>query len=440
MKWMSAIAATGLATALTAGALASDPPAKIALTGARIIPVVGEEIPNGTIVIEHGIITAIGGADIEIPFDATEFDLTGKVLMPGMIDPHSASGLDVSNENLPVGPFLDVYDAIDPSRLFFEESLRDGVTTIHVIQANNTVIGAVSRVVRPIGLSVDEMTVMPDIALKLSTSPRSGFDRMMQMATLREAFDRHEHYVSRLAERKYEEQLRSQNRTINVGPAEARERGRSLVSLNEYDDQNRNLGRLLRGDLGAWIYAGTGLDVAAAIGLAQDLGILESSVFVLGSESHNAINELRETGRPVVLHPSLYQQRRDRRTGELVRVFIPKLFHDAGIPFALQTNPSASLAERYLTYQAAICVREGLSREVALRSITLSPAEMLGMGDELGSLEVGKRGNVVVMSGDPLDFSSWVEHVFIDGVHAYDRDRDFRLQELLRQMNAGDGE
>jgi len=180
--------ATMLVPAGEAGAAsAAEPPARLALTGARIIPVVGEEIASGTVLIEHGRITAVG-EDVDVPYDAMEIDLAGKVVFPGMIHPHSPDGLDVANETLPVAPFLDVYDAIDPSRSFFENALRDGITTVHVMQGNNTVIGGVSRAVRPIGLSVDEMTVASDVALKMATSPRGGYGRMRQMAELREAF------------------------------------------------------------------------------------------------------------------------------------------------------------------------------------------------------------------------------------------------------------
>ena len=85
---------------------------RIALTGATVITVSGADIENGTVLIENGVITAVG-ADVEIPFDAFEYDLEGKFVMPGMIDPHSAAGMNVQNEPLPVAPFVSVRDAID---------------------------------------------------------------------------------------------------------------------------------------------------------------------------------------------------------------------------------------------------------------------------------------------------------------------------------------
>ncbi|MHC4406571.1 MAG: hypothetical protein ACYTG0_43655 [Planctomycetota bacterium] len=101
---------------LTAADARAAPPAKLALEGARIIPVVGAEIAKGTLLIEHGQITAVG-EKVEIPYDAVAVDVSGKVLFPGMIAPHSSDGLDRANESLPVTPYLDVYDAMDPSSL-----------------------------------------------------------------------------------------------------------------------------------------------------------------------------------------------------------------------------------------------------------------------------------------------------------------------------------
>lgn len=413
-----------------AGLALAAPPARVALTGGRIIPVVGEEIPKGTILMENGKITAIG-ADVKIPYDAVELDVSGKVLFPGMVDPHTARGLDVPNENLPVAPFVDVYDAIDPSSLFFEDALRDGVSTVHVIPGNNCVIGGLSRVLRPIGRTPDEMTVRERLALKLSTSPKAGFDRMLQMESLRETFADLDDYLAERAEQKYEESLKEKKEEIDVGPEEARKRGAKLVRDEDLDDKHRNLVKLRDGRLAAWIYCGAAMDVGPAIQMAREQRFIDRAVLVLGTEAVKAIEELKEAKRPVVLPPDLVLRERDPLTGDVEETFIPAAIHAAGLEFALQPSPDSSYAERYLNYQAARLVRGGLPRDVALKSITLHPAKFLGLGDQLGSLEVGKIGNVVVFSGDPLDFNSWVEKVFIDGILAYDKEKDVRLKTLL---------
>jgi imidazolonepropionase-like amidohydrolase len=430
MNQVATVVLAALVWAVPLAAQTTPPPAKIALTGGRIITVSGAEIPSGTVLIERGRIVAVG-ADVQIPYDAVEVEVDGKVLMPGMIDPHSWRGLDVPNEPLAVAPFLDVADALDPSRIFFEDSLRDGVTSVHVIQADNCVIGALSRVVRPVGLSVGELTVATDIALKMATSPRSGYDRMRQMAELRAAFASLDHYLDRLAEKKYEDSLKDKDETLSVGPAEARKRGRELLTDEDYDDQNLNLIRLRRGDIGAWIAASAATDVGPAITLASEQGFLDNTVLVLGPQAHKAVGEIRRAGVPVVLDPALYHRERDRATGRIRETFIPRVFYDAGVPFALQPNPSDSMAERYLNYQAALLVRHGIPRDEAIKAVTLTPAKLLGLEEHLGSIEPGKVANIVVFSGDPLDFSSWVQMVYVDGVLAYERERDPRMRELL---------
>ena len=384
------------------------------------------------VVVEFGRITQVGPAsDVSIPYDATEYDVEGMFVFPGMIDPHSSSGLDVPNENVDVAPFLDVYDAIDPSQLFFENSLRDGVTSVHIMQGNNTVIGGLSRVVRPIGLSVDEMTVRPGVALKMSTTPKGGFDRMRQLATLRNAFIELDNSLERLAETVYERSRKDRNLPVDVVPAEARKRGRDLIKEADYEDSQRNLVRLRRGDLSAWIYCGRATDVAPALAIAEAQGFLERTVLVIATDAYKASHEIAAAGRPVVLTGGLFHRETDPITGQLRETFVPGILRDAGITFAVEPSRGASFAERYPNYLAAVMTRHGIPRADALRAITINPAEILGMADQIGSIDTGKRGNLVVLGGDPLDFNSWVELVFIDGILAYDRRQDHRLQRLL---------
>ncbi len=408
----------------------AEPPAKIALQGGRIIPVAGPDIESGTVLIENGRITAVG-PDVEVPYDAMVVDVSGKVLFPGYVSPHFFQGLDRSNESLPVTPYLDVYDAMDPSSRNFEEALRDGVLTIHLIQGNSCAIGAMSRLVHPIGRTPDEMTIRPGLALKLSTSPYSQLDRMSLMATLRETFLELDDYLANLAESRYEAQLQEEQKELKVGPDQARELGRPLIRDQDCDDRHRNLFQLTQGRLAAWIYCGMATDVSPALALARERGFFDQTVLVLGPEAFRAVSELKRAKRPVILPENLLYQQRDPITGDLQETFIPKVIHEAGLLFALQPDVGGSLGERNLGYQAARCVRHGIPRQTALEAITLNPARMLGVADQLGSLEVGKAAYVLVLSGDPLEFNSWVEQAYIRGVLAYDRQQDPRLKELL---------
>lgn len=405
-------------------------PAKVALQGGRIITGTGGEIAEGTLLIEHGKITAVGKS-VDIPYDAMVVDVKGKVLFPGMIAPHSSSGMDRSNENRQVTPYLDVYDSIDPSSMFFEESLRCGVLGIHVIHGDNCLIGGLSRLVHPIGMTPDEMTIQPRVALKISATPAYGRGRMSHRSQLREVFAELEFYLENLAEKLYEDELKKQDKKVDVPPEEARKRGREHINDERIDDEHRNLVKLTEGRLDAWIYIGAATDVAPAVDMARKNGFLDRSVFVIGGDAHRAVDALKEAGRPVVIGEQLTFQRRDPITDKLHETFVPKVIHEAGLQFALQANPEGSLAERMPNYQAARCVRHGIPRAVALKAITVNPANMLGVGDRLGSLEVGKTANVLILSGDPLDFNSWVEKAYVKGILAYDREKDVRLKELL---------
>jgi len=418
---------------------AASPPDKIALTGGRIIPVRGPEIAQGTVLIEAGRITAVG-EEVELPYDAMEIDCTGKVLFPGMIDPFNWRGLDIPNEAVPVSPYLDVYDAIDPSRLFFEETLRNGITSVHISPSHDLVIGAMTRVLRPIGRTPEEMTLRAPVAIQISTTPRRGSDRMQQLADLRGAFLELDQHLEALAESRYEEEQKKKGEKVTVPPSEAREQGRALVRDIDLDEQYRNLHRLRSGSMLPWFYCGSATDVAPALEIGRDQRLFDRSVLLIGTDVHRAVGELKEAGRPVVCPTELVDRSRDPFTGEITETFVPKVLHDAKVQFALRPHPDGSLPERFLTYQAARCVRAGIPRTVALRSITLHPAQMLGLGEEIGSIEVGKRGDIVVLSGDPLDFSSWVEEVYIDGILAYDRERDPRIQELLGLLEEASGE
>ncbi len=433
MKMKSSLVAAIAGCALAASAMAQMPPSKIALSGARIIPIVGDEIEVGTIVIERGKITAVGATDeVEIPFDAMEMDLEGMVIMPGFIHAASSDGLDRANESLPVTPYLDVYDATDPSSLFFEQALRSGITAVHVVQGSNTVIGGVSRLVRPIGLSMDEMSIRGDLAIVIATSPRGGFDRMAQMATLREAFYDLDSAIDSLAERRYEEEQERKGEDVNVSPSEARDLGKELIRDEDYNDGVFNLVRMRRGELSPWVYTNAAMDVAPAIEVMGSQDVLSNTVLILGGDAHKAAAQIAATELPVVIGPGLTHRERDPLTGRLTETFVPKQFYDAGVMFALLPNESGAFAERYPTYSAAQCVRNGVPRQAALEAITINPAKMLGVDDQLGSIEVGKTANLVILSGDPLDFNSWVEKSYIDGILAYDREKDTRLKQLLR--------
>ncbi|RMG07914.1 MAG: hypothetical protein D6731_22755 [Planctomycetota bacterium] len=410
--------------------LASARAQTVAVRGGKVIAVDGPTLATGTVLIRDGRIVAVG-AEIEIPYDAKVIDARGKVVFPGMINAHTGRGMDRANERLPVTPFLDAGESLDPSSLAFEDALRDGVTALHVIPGNDTVVGGVGRVVHPLGLSVEDMTIKAPSGIKLCAAGKKGYDRVQQRAALRAAFAELADHVDGIAEKRFAEEEKKAGREVVVGPEEARKRGRALVRAQDVGEKYRNLWLLTQGRLDCYFSCPEPRDVGFALAFAKEHGFLERTILVLGAPCFKAVDEIKASGRPVVLPPGLTHREPDPETGEEVETFVAGPFAAAGIPFAFQTYVRSSYAERFLWYQAARCVREGVDRAVALRAITLTPARILGLGERLGAIGPGRDADLLILSGDPLSARTVVEKVLIGGAVVYERSKDYRLRRLL---------
>lgn len=416
-----------LAASLLSGQLAANE--TLAVRGGTLLQSDGTAVENATLVIEDGVVRGVGQG-LEIPFDATVIEAEGKVLFPGMVMAHTSRGIDASNESVPVTPYVDVYDSIDPSDAFYEDSLRAGVTTLHIIQGDNTVIAGMSRVVRPVGMTVEDMTVRPDVGLKIAIGPRRNYNHMTQMEELRRAFVDLDAHVMEMAEKKYEDDQKAADKKILLPPDEAAQEGLKTLTVDDLDQRWQNLYRLSKGELMLFLACEQASDVLRGIEFATSKGLMEKVVFVLGTETFKVTSEIKATGRPVILSGELEHRERDPLTREETITFVPKVFADAGIPFALQTS-FGSMGEQYLWYQASRLVRAGIDRAVALGAITQTAADVCGVGELLGSLKEGKLGNLVILSGDPLAQSTVIEQVVIEGKLVYERAKDRRLKELL---------
>src|SRR5262245_4228604 len=173
--------------ALAAGAGASAQE-QLAIKGGRILPVGKPPIEGGVILIRDGKIQAVG-KDLPVPADYKVIDAAGKVVMPGFIDAHSSRGMDQANERNSNVPFLSVVDAIDPGQEYFEDCLRNGVTTVAIVPAEATMIGGQGAVIKTAGSYVDQMIVKRHAGIKISLRPTEGRSRMSHLASLRKELD-----------------------------------------------------------------------------------------------------------------------------------------------------------------------------------------------------------------------------------------------------------
>lgn len=425
---------------LTSSAEAAD---KIAIKAGRILTQAGTEIENGVIVIENGRIQAVG-QDVEIPWDAEVVDASELVAFPGFVEAHASRGMDRSNESVDVTPFLNVRDSIDPVNFYFEDALRSGITTINVQQGANTVIGAQGLVVKPYGMTIEEMLVRPDAGLKIAARPKGGKSRATQAQALRRTFGDLKRYLDGLVQDKKDGNDKARREALYQGrdlDSEEAKGTRPLTSSavwtvegleaiprGEIDEKQEPLLKLVEGRIPAWIHCQQPLDVELALEIASDNGFLHRTTLVLEAACFKAADRIAERGVPVVLLPSLIHRERDPITGEEIETFVPSVYEEKGIPYAFASAGSSAEA---LWFQAAFAVGQGLDRAAALNAVTTTPADMLRLGDRVGSLEPGKDGNVVLFSGDPLSITSFVEYVVLEGELVYDRSKDVRQQHLI---------
>lgn len=416
---------------------------KLAIKAGKLVTEAGAEpIENGVIVIENGRITAVG-QDVKVPWDATVIDAPGMTAFPGFVEAYSPNGMDRANENIDVAPFLDVRDSIDPVNFYFEDSLRWGVTTINIQQGSQCVIGGQGRVVKPRGMTVESMTVKNHAGVVLSAQPKRGKSNATQAQALRDAFGDLRRDLEKLVAEKRNGDDRARREALYQGRDLEGENGEGramsstawnvegldLVPRGEIDEKQEPLLALVEGDIPAFFYCGSPMNVHQALEIARDNGFLARTTLVLNSSCWKAVDVIEEAGVPVVLSSNLVHTERDPLTGEEIETFVPGVFAAKGVAFALR---SGNASTESLWYQAGMSVGLGLTREQALAAVTTTPASMLGLGKRVGSLEVGKDGNVVLFSGDPLSVTSFVERVVIEGEEAYDRSKDVRMTHLLQ--------
>lgn len=406
---------------------------RLAITGATIIPVVGDRIEDGTILISDGRIEAVG-KDISVPVEAKVIDATGHFVMPGIINVHSAAGMSQANERNPNVPFLSVIDSIDPIATFFDESRRNGVTTAAVVPGNSTMIGGRSAIVKTAGTYVEDMIVKRDAGLKLSLAPTSGSSRMSHIAKLRaelqKAKDRIETDKEKKADEKKAEAKKAaddKDKTTDEKKEAAADSKSTTPAETATEDALR---RLIEGEMPAIIYCQTSMDVPQALALIDEFQL--NPILVLGRDCYKAAKLVADRKIPVVLDSTMVYWRTDPVTREDEKIVLPKIFRDAGALFVFEAaDRGTTLGTHYYWYQAATAVRYGMPEAEALKALTIDSAKLLGIDNAVGSIEKGKDADLVILTGEPLSGSTWVKTTIVAGKVVYEKSEDEKLQLLL---------
>jgi imidazolonepropionase-like amidohydrolase len=424
---MSVIAKLGVCLALTwplaAAAQARDE--VLVLQGARVIPVAGPEIARGVIVVRNGKIEAVGPMDsLRTPSGARVEDVGGKVIIPGVVDTHSHVGIyprpavqanqDGNEMTGPMQPALRAIDAIDPSDPGIRMALAGGVTTANIMPGSGNVMGGQTAYVKLRGDTVEEMVIPGTIGgMKMANgeNPKRVYGSRTQMPTTRMGTAALAREIFVRAQ-EYERSRARKQEATDTGS------GGKGESPPERDLGMEPLVEVLRGERIVQHHTHRADDILTVLRLAREFGF--RVVVQHGTEAYKVAGVLAREKVPVSLiiidAPGGKHEAADYNPENAA------ILEKAGVKVAIHTddfvNPS-----RFLLREAALAVRGGMSREGALRALTLNAAEMLDLGGRIGSIEPGKDADLAVLSGDPFSVETRVLATYIEGEKVFDRSR-----------------
>ena len=373
---------------LAGGIRAQDNQDVLALRAHTIWTMTAEKIQDGVILIEDGRIQAVG-KDLSIPEGTKVLDMQAGHVTPGLIDVHSHLGLvadpwaEMDEAVFAASAHTHVLDAFDPQAEGMQRALRAGVTCALIAPGNRNPIAGQCAVVKLIPGPAGQRLLKRDAGLKFSmtnetlTYDRRPTSRPGMIAFIRETLD------------------------------QARTHG-----SDRFDLQASALKALLEGDIPVFIMANTADEISAALDL---IGDYELEARLVGARQANDLAErVAEQGVPVAFAPVIGLQRdRDlKRPGQLAAAGVSMAFTSlAPLTAACDLRTSAVYAAKY-----------GLERDLALKGLTLHAAQMLGVDQRVGSIQAGRDADLVVFGGDPLELTSPVQLVIVNGNIVFQRE------------------
>ena len=428
MKTIRRLSTVLVASLLLAGSLEAQ---VVVIHGGKIFTLSGPPIESGTVLIRDGIIIEVG-ASISIPADAVVIDAAGLEVYPGLFDAMTRLGLTeigqvtVTNDMLELGefnPHLLGVTAVHPSSEHIPVARANGIT--HVVAMPNARAGGIGgqgSLVHLDGWTVEEMLIESSV----------GFSMNWPNLRTRE-FDRATRTVRERSFREAKEQYDEQVEELAAWLAAARQYANAVAAGSDVprDLKLEALSRAVAGELPLLVSAGTERQIRDVIAFAEENDV--RVVILGGREAWRVADDLAGSDIPVILGPT------QTLPGDEIsydRMYAqPGLLYEAGVTFALSTFNSAS--SRTLPYEAGSAVSFGLPHEEALKAITINAAEILGVGDRLGTIEPGKIANIIVTDGDPLEITTQVKHLIISGRPTSLDNKHLRLYEKYRARPKG---
>jgi imidazolonepropionase-like amidohydrolase len=412
----------------------SQAPTSYALTHAKIFTLAGTPIEDGTLVIRDGKIVAVG-ATVEIPQGAQVIDAKGLQIYPGLFDPITQMGLSEigavsasvdTSETGSYNPDVVAATAISPSSEHIPVTRASGITEVLAVPGSGGfasggggrgVLGGQASAIHLAGWEIDDMLLKKSAAMVLNWPQIET--RSFDFTT----FTRKEKPYTE-AKQEYDKEVEELTDWVERARHYAQAMEKGSPSKYDRDVKLEALVPVIRGELPVLVFADRGRDIRNAIEFCDKQKL--KMILAGGSEAYKVKDLLRSKGIPVILRNTLtLPVEEDDPYDRLLSQ--PAELSAAGVKFAFGSFDN-SFARR-LGQNAANAVAYGLPYEEALKAVTLYPAEILGLANQVGSLEQGKIANIIVTNGDPLELTTDVRYLFIKGQLTSLDNRHLRLYE-----------
>ncbi len=387
-----------------------------AITNARIVTVSGATIENGTIVIENGKIAAVG-ANASVPSGAERIDGSGLTIFPGMIDAGTNMGLaeitggapatvDVA-ETGPMNANAKAIKGVNPHTSHINVTRVNGITTVLSAPAGGVISGQ-ATVINLNGSTQAEMAVVPEFGLVINFPRISTFAGFTpgagaQTVDFAEAVRRRDRNLEDLKKM-------FKDAEIYAKMQEAYAKDKTLPSP-VYDIKMEAMIPYVRGTKPIIFTAERERDIRGVIKFVEETRV--RGIIAGGGEAWKAADGLRKNNIPVIF-TNIYNLPAQEDDPYDYFYEGPAKLLKAGVKFAVATGDNGAEV-RDLPYHAGIAGAFGLGKDEALKAVTLYPAQILGIADRYGSLEIGKMANIVVADGDILDPRTNIKYLFING-------------------------
>ncbi len=384
-------------------ALAQDKP--VAFKGALIYPISGAPVSKGVLIVQNGKIVKLGDSTTRIPANATINDVSGKILMPGIIDTHShLGGPEGGDRSAALNPDTRVMDAVDPTSDGFKKALAGGITTINIMPGSGHLMSGQTiyvkmreaRIIEDL-LLTNEKGVFGGMKMANGTNPMRntpGFPgtRAKSAAMDRELFVKAVEYKQKI-EKAGKDSSKLPERDLRLEPLVEALEGRRIIHFHTHKDN----------------------DILTAIRLGKEFGL--RLVLHHVTEGYKVAAEIAAANIPCSIIMI------DAPGGKLEAMDFSftngNLLDKAGVLVSLHTDDYIT-DSRLMLRSAALMIRGGLSREKALEALTIAGAKTLDLSRRVGTLEAGKDADFIILSGDPFSVYTKVEQTWVEGKKRFD--------------------